>query len=74
MNSPQSQKLAVGSMVERYVKAATRKIIHPVMTFSFLKFIGVAGFDKRRMYRKSQAINFSCLRIVELSKFAALSG
>ena len=37
MNSPQSQKLAVGSMVSRYVAVATRKTSQPTMMLSFLK-------------------------------------
>src|SRR5690606_39774908 len=36
MNSPQSQKLAVGSIVRMYVQAATRKTSQPVMMFAFL--------------------------------------
>ncbi len=35
INSPQSQKLPVGSMVLRYVKAEMPKTIHPVMLFIF---------------------------------------
>jgi len=31
INSPQSQKLAVGSIVARYTIEATRKTIHPIM-------------------------------------------
>jgi hypothetical protein len=30
INSPQSQKLAVGSSVDKYVNAATTKMIHPI--------------------------------------------
>ena len=37
MNSPQSQKLPVGSMVDRYVNAATRKTSHPVTLSISLK-------------------------------------
>jgi hypothetical protein len=38
MNSPQSQKLAVGSMVERYTKAATAKMTQPAIILMVLKF------------------------------------
>jgi hypothetical protein len=38
INSPQSQKLAVGSLVNKYVKAATAKTIHPVMLLILLNF------------------------------------
>ena len=36
MNSPQSQKLAVGSIVKRYVMAATKNVNQPTTMFSFL--------------------------------------
>ena len=36
MNSPQSQKLAVGSMVDRYTMVATAQMPHPVQLLSFL--------------------------------------
>jgi len=46
MNSPQSQKLAVGSMVERYTKEAIRKITHPEMVLMRLYlFISDSFFD-----------------------------
>ena len=38
MNSPQSQKEAVGSIVRRYVAAATPKTSHPQSVFHNLKF------------------------------------
>lgn len=36
INSPQSQKLAVGSMVIKYTANAMAKVIHPTIIFSFL--------------------------------------
>jgi hypothetical protein len=36
MNSGQSQKLAVGSMVSKYVRAAIAKATHPKMLFNDL--------------------------------------
>jgi hypothetical protein len=44
INSPQSQKLAVGSMVNRYVTAAIRKVIHPTILFSCLKLFIFGSF------------------------------
>jgi hypothetical protein len=41
MNSPQSQKLAVGSMVSRYVMEAIAHTTQPVILLIFLKFINV---------------------------------
>ena len=38
MNSPQSQKDAVGSIVRRYVAAAMAKTTHPQIVFHNLKF------------------------------------
>jgi hypothetical protein len=38
INSPQSQKEAVGSIVRRYVAAAMAKTTHPSSTFHNLKF------------------------------------
>jgi hypothetical protein len=38
MNSPQSQKEAVGSIVRRYVAAAMAKTSHPQSVFQSLKF------------------------------------
>ena len=39
MNSPQSQNEAVGSIVRRYVTAATAKTSHPQSVFHNLKFL-----------------------------------
>jgi hypothetical protein len=39
MNSPQSQRLAVGSIVRRYVIAAITKTIHPVILLINLNFL-----------------------------------
>ena len=37
MNSPQSQRLAVGSRVHKYVNAAIAKTTQPVILFTLLK-------------------------------------
>jgi hypothetical protein len=39
INSPQSQKLVVGSMVKRYTIAAIRKITHPLIRLTILKLL-----------------------------------
>jgi hypothetical protein len=38
MNSPQSQKLAVGSMVDKYTKAAMTNVAQPAIILMILKF------------------------------------
>jgi hypothetical protein len=44
MNSPQSQKEAVGSIVRRYVAAAMAKTTQPQSVFQSLKFLIVICF------------------------------
>ena len=65
MNSPQSQKLAVGSSVRIYVTAAITKTIQPQMLFNnrycFMinMMVEYLNYDKdRRKYRKSKPFIF----------------
>ena len=48
MNSPQSQKDAVGSMVLRYVNADTAKTIAAVILFHRLNFFSVITYKYRK--------------------------
>jgi hypothetical protein len=66
-NSPQSQKLPVGSIVNTYTVQAIRHTIHPTMLFTLLKVILSLIFETWQTY-----MNFNYLQTGEVrsSEFA----
>src|SRR5512145_2235595 len=56
MNSPQSQKLAEGSMVDKYTIEAMAKVIQPAILFISLKFFMLTGLIICEISEKSWII------------------